>query len=107
MTNEPDKPTHRRWQIPWAAMLVIAFVPTLAYVGSYLALSEYWPQPNNLNPEWRPHVPATRVLRQEWMVTVYRPLGAVESYVRGEPVFLQSRTSFYVGPVPPIEIELQ
>jgi hypothetical protein len=78
MPDQPDKPTHRRWQIPWAAMLLVAMLGV--YVGGYLALSIYEPPPFGL------HTPAQRVVDYEWMMTLYEPLRITESAIRGTEV---------------------
>ena len=86
MTDQTDKPTRGRWQIPWAAILIVS-IP-VAYVAGYFALSEYG-HPISV-PSLGASFPAHRTVDYEWMMTFYEPLRAAETFVRGEPVVFES-----------------
>ena len=85
MPDQPDKPTHRRLQIPWAAMIVLLIA---VYIGGYLALSEE-SGPITTGNAWGSHVGAEfRAVDFQWMVTVYEPIRIIESAIRGKRVIL-------------------
>lgn len=86
-----DKPTQRRWQVPWPAVIFAAVL--MAYTGGYFALSKFEagvPASSGLAlPASSSLVfPAYRYVEHEWMLRTYEPLRRVESYLRGKPVEL-------------------
>jgi len=95
--TEQHEQARRRWQAPWAALLLVAALAL--YVGGYFALSRYEasvPASSGLAlPASSSTVfPSHRFVDYGWMLTIYEPLRAAESYMRGKKVELTASAQF-------------
>lgn len=83
---------HKTWLLT-AFTAVLIFLPVTAYAGGYLYLGEIvllvpMPSSEYRSPE---EEKLGRVFEYDWQVFVFRPAGAVETFLRGREVVVRHR----------------
>jgi hypothetical protein len=74
-------------------LLALVIVPTL-YVAGYFCLGKHAEVIYLDSSTAQTKTMLTRGFSQSWLVTLYKPAGLVESWVRGEPVYIERKTEW-------------